>query len=131
MARLVDGEFGAVRQPDRRQQAPALVGGLPRDRDALGLEPRERLVDVVAHQVQLMAALVGGVHSKLGRWHGEDEPAAARVHGGQPEDVCEECPDLVGFGGEHDRMQAGNHAPDRSPGPVPAPAVAASAGAVT
>src|SRR6266568_851997 len=109
VARLVEGELRAVGQPDRGQQAPALVGDLLGDRHALGPQAGERLVDVVAHQVQLMAALAGGVHGKLGRWHGEDEPAAARVHRGQPERVGEECPDLVGFGGERDRVQAGDH----------------------
>ena len=42
MARLVDRELGAVRQPDRGQQAPALIGDLLRDLDALGPQPGER-----------------------------------------------------------------------------------------
>ena len=37
--------------------------------------------DVVAHQVELVAALaVGWVNSKLGRWQGENEPSVACVN---------------------------------------------------
>jgi hypothetical protein len=68
-------------------------------------------MDVVTHQVKLMAAVsVGWMNSKLGRGQSEDGPASARVDRGQPEHVREERTHLLAVRGEHNRMHAGNHA---------------------
>src|SRR6266702_4490313 len=76
---LVDGELRSVRQADRREQSPALIGDVPCHAGALGRELGQRGVDVVAHQVQLMAGLFGWVDGELGGRQREDGPAAARV----------------------------------------------------
>jgi DNA-binding CsgD family transcriptional regulator len=109
---LVDRELGAVRQPDRRQQAPALVGDVPGHLDALRPQLRERSLDVVAHQVQLvMAGPALRMDRQLGRGQREDEPAAARVHGRQLQHIGEERPYLFRGGREDDRMHPGDHVP--------------------
>jgi hypothetical protein len=94
--RLVDGEFLAVGQPDRRDQPPSLVGNVAGYRHALGPQFGQGGVDVIAHQVQLVAASpVGRVNGELGRGQGEDEPAVPRIHRRQPQHVAQERPDLL------------------------------------
>src|ERR1700730_6597038 len=71
--RLVEGQFSAVRQADRSEQPPALVGHASRHFAPLIPQFGERDVDVVTHQVKLMAGCtVGWMNSKLGRGQGED-----------------------------------------------------------
>src|SRR5712691_9873794 len=108
---LVDGELGAVGQADRGHQAPALIGDVLADLGSLGAQFGERGVDVVAHQVELVAAFpVGGMNRQLSGRQGEDEPAAAGVYRGQSEHVREEVAHLLGFGREHDGMHPVDHA---------------------
>jgi len=58
-----------------------------------------------------MAAVpVSWIDSKLGRGESENEPASARVSRREAEHIPEERTDLLSFGREHDRMQAGDHA---------------------
>ena len=110
MPGLVDREFTAVRGADRGQQSPPLIGDILRDYRSLGLELDQRAPDVVAHQVELLAALpVGGMNGQLGRREGENRPASARVHRRQPEHVREEPPDLLRFWREHNRMYPSDH----------------------
>jgi hypothetical protein len=78
---LIDGEFGAVWQADRGEQPPALIRDVPCRFDSIAPQLSEGGMDVVAHQVELVAALaVGRVNRKLGRGQGENEPAAACVY---------------------------------------------------
>jgi len=78
---LVDRQLRAVGQPDRREQSPALIGDLPRHLDALAPQVGEGRLDVVAHEVKLVVpSTVSRVHREFGRRHGEDGPAAPRVH---------------------------------------------------
>ncbi len=110
MPGLVDGQFPAIRQADRSEQPPALIGYTARHLHSFVLQSGERGVNVVAHQVELMPAVaVGWMNSKLGRGQGEDEPASARVGRRQAQHVREERTHLFGIGGEHDRMNAGNN----------------------
>src|SRR4029077_20883864 len=108
---LVDGKLRSVGQADRGHQAPALIGDLLRDLGSPGPQFGEGGVDVVAHQVELMAASpVGGMTRQLSRRQGEDEPASARVDAGQADHVREEIADLLRFGREHDRVHPVDHA---------------------
>ncbi len=112
MPGLVDGELCAVRQPDRRQQAPALVGDVAGHLDAVAPQLGQRGVNVVAHQVQLMVAgPVGRVHGQLGGWQREDEPAGAGVHRRQVQHIGEERPYLLSGWGKDDRVHTGDHDP--------------------
>src|SRR5579859_4570954 len=52
--RLVDRELLAVGEADRGDQSPALLGHAARHLDSLAPQFRERGLDVVAHQVELM-----------------------------------------------------------------------------
>ena len=80
MPGFVDRQFSAVRQADRSQQPPALIGYLSRDFDPFAPQFGEGGMDVITHQVKLMAAVsVGRMNRKLGRGQGEDGPASARV----------------------------------------------------
>ena len=90
---------------------PALIGYTARHLNSLVLQFGERGVDVVTHQVKLMAAVtVCRMNSKLGRGQGEDEPASARVDRRQTQHVREERTHLLGCRREHDRMNASDHA---------------------
>ena len=57
---LVDGVFRAIWQPDCGEQAPALIGDLPRHLGSFAPERSEGGVDVVAHQVKLVMAVAVG-----------------------------------------------------------------------
>ena len=115
--RLVDRELAAIRQPNRGQQAPALVGDVPGHLDALRAQLGQGGVDVVAHQVQLMTGgSLGRVDGQLGGRQGKDEPAAARVHRGQVQHVGEERPRPPGVRGEDDRVHTGDHVPSLTAG---------------
>jgi hypothetical protein len=90
--RLVDRQVGAARQADRGEQPPALVAHRAGHLHALGAQLVEHPLEVVAHQVQLVAGLfLGRVHGDLGRWQPEDQPAATRVDAREPERVPNEA----------------------------------------
>ena len=77
---LVEAELDPAGEGDGRQQPPALVADLPHRLDSLALEGGHGGGDVVAEQVQFGAAtFLGWVDGELGRWQGEDQPAAAGV----------------------------------------------------
>jgi hypothetical protein len=97
---LIDGQLRSVRQADRREKTPALIGDLPCHLGSLGLQLGQGGLDVVAHEVELLMTrtrAVSGMNRKLGRGQGENGPAPARVHRRHPEDVREERTDLLGF----------------------------------
>ncbi len=68
MPGFVDGQFSAVREADRGQEPPALIGYVSCHFDSLVPQFGERGVDVVTHQVKLMVAVtVDRMNGKLGR----------------------------------------------------------------
>src|SRR5437899_2736165 len=56
VAWLVDRQPRAARQLNRGEQPPALVAGWVGDGDAPGRQVRQRLLDVVTNQVELVLA---------------------------------------------------------------------------
>ena len=85
MQGLVDGKFFAVWQADCGQQAPALIGDIARHLYSFTAQFSERGMDVVTHQVKLVAAVaVSRMHSQFGGRQGENKPAATRVTDGRP-----------------------------------------------
>ena len=108
---LIDGELPAVRQPDRRQQTPALVGDVAGHLDTFRPQFGQRGVDVIAHQVELMVTghIRPWVHGQFGRRQREDKPAATRVHRRQVQHVGEERPHPLSVRREDDRMYPGDH----------------------
>src|SRR5262249_20454812 len=78
VAWLVERKFGPARQPDRRPRPPARVRDRMGDLDSLCGQLCERGLDVVAHQVELVfGRSVGRMHTDLGGWQLEDQPAIA------------------------------------------------------
>jgi hypothetical protein len=113
---LVDREFPAVWQADRRQEPPSLIGDITRHLDAFGLQLGEGGMNVVTHQIKLVAAVaVSRMNSQLGRRQREDEPAAARVDRAQVQHVGEERTHLHRVRSEDDRVHASDHAPSLAP----------------
>src|SRR6266566_7388156 len=91
VAWLVDRQLRAARQLHRGEQPPALVAGWVGDGDAPGGQVRQRLLDVVTHQVELVLARpVCGMHSDLGWRQLEDQPATACIDPGKSEHVTDE-----------------------------------------
>jgi hypothetical protein len=88
VAGLVDPELRAARQLDRGDQAPALIADL-RARHALCPHRVDELLDVLAHQIELvLAAGLGRVHGDLGGRQREDQPTVAGVGGAELEDIA-------------------------------------------
>jgi len=111
MPGLVDRKFRAIRQADRREKPPALIRDIPCHFGSLASQLSEGRLDVVTHEVELVAALaVSRMNSQLGRGQAENEPASARVCRGHAEYVSEERADLLGLRGEHDGMHSSDHA---------------------
>src|SRR6266852_421723 len=87
VAWLVDRQLRAARQLNRGKQSPALVAGWVGDGDAPGGQVRQRLLDVVTHQVELVLARpVRGMHGDLG-WRQLEDPVSLCV-GAIETDVC-------------------------------------------
>jgi len=96
--RLVQAEFTAVRQMDRRRQPPRRF----RDRAALNAfigKLFDRGLQVVTHQIQFVMRLFilfCRMRGQLGGRRGKDEPAVAGVDRLEAEHVAQKSADLVG-----------------------------------
>src|SRR5712692_4823752 len=110
--RLVQPEFTAARNLDCRRQAKARFGDRPRKLHSLALQLFDRGFDVVAHEVELlMALLLGGVDAQLGGRQCEDEPAMPGINARELEHIAEESAQPVRILGIDQRMHAMDHAP--------------------
>src|SRR4051812_40053916 len=94
MPRLVDADLARPRDLDHDDPAPALVLDPRAELGALGRQLRDRGLDVVAHQAELVPGRpgIGRVDRHLARRQPEDQPAAAGVDVREAEDVPEERP---------------------------------------
>src|SRR6266852_3594251 len=93
VAWLVDRQLRAARQLHGGEQSPALVADWVGDSDSPGGQVRQRLLDVVTHQVELVLSWpVCGMHGDLGWRQLEDQPATAGVDAGKSEHVTDEDP---------------------------------------
>jgi hypothetical protein len=111
MPGLVDGKLRVVWEADCGEKPPALIGDIPGYFDSLAPQLGEGGLNVVTHEVEPVTAhIVSWVNGKLGRRQSENEPASARVGRRHAQHICEECADLLGVRGEHDRMYSGDHA---------------------
>jgi transcriptional regulator with XRE-family HTH domain len=110
MPRLVQPEFTAARQPDRRHEAEPLIADGPGDVDALGLQLSDGRVDVVAHEVELVpAGLVRGMGCQLSRRQSEDQPPVSGVGERQLEHVSEKRAILLRIRRENQCMDSRDH----------------------
>ena len=77
--RLIDSQAGAARKLDVGQAPPGALFDLSLEWRSFLLEAFHRRLEVVAHQVELMAGFVGGMEGDLCGGQAEDEPAVAGV----------------------------------------------------
>ena len=107
---LVDRQIRAARQLDRGEQTPAFVADRVGDRDAPGGQIRQRLLDVVAHQVAfVLPQPFSGMDGDLGWRQLEDQPASAGVDPGKSEHVADEDPVGLRVGAVENDMCSVNH----------------------
>ena len=110
MLRLGESELAPSRKSDRGEQSKAFVADRAAELDSLSLELGNGRMDVVAHEIELVATgLVSRVSGELSGWEGEDEPAVMRVNPWELEDVPEEGAELLGILRVDDRVNAEDH----------------------
>src|SRR5437016_5740395 len=110
VAWLVDRQIRAARQLNRGEQTPALAARRLGDHDAPGGQVRQRLLDVVAHQVELvLPQAVSGVDGDLGGRQLEDQPATSGVDPAKSEHVADEDPVGLRVGAVEYDMCSVNH----------------------
>lgn len=97
---LVQGELTPIGKPDCRHNAPPLLVHWATQLDAFGLEFLHGFLQVVAHQVELLAPgwTLGGMGRELRTREGKDQPPVTGVDRWETEDVGEEGPDPLGLG---------------------------------
>jgi hypothetical protein len=93
---FVDSQHPAPWQLEVSEASPAEVVDGPFENDSFALEVGHRGLQVVAHEVELVAGFGVGVEGDLCRGQGEDQPAVTGVDRVEIEDVLEEV--AVGFG---------------------------------
>src|SRR5437016_158074 len=77
--RLVEHDVETTREIDDRRDAPAFLMTLLAHAETLCAELRDRRVEVVACEGDLMRAGVGGMHANLRRRQSKDQPATTRI----------------------------------------------------
>jgi hypothetical protein len=88
---FIEAELTAVGHLDRCDESPPFVADGTAELDSFALELGDRRVDVIAHEVELvMAVVVGRMRGQFGGWQSEDEPAVAGVDRREFEDVTDE-----------------------------------------
>src|SRR6266566_3880196 len=93
VAWLVDRQLRAGRQLYRGEQPPALVADRVGDGHAPGDKVRQRLLEVIAHQVELVLPQpLGWMYCDLGGRQLEDQPAIAGADACKSEHVTDEDP---------------------------------------
>ncbi len=111
MAWLVDRQLRATWQLNRGEQSPALVGNRVGDGDASGGQVRQRLLEVVTHQVELVLARpVCRMHGDLGWRQLEDQPTTASVDPCKSEHVTDEDPVSLRVGAVENDVCSVDHA---------------------
>src|SRR6266487_6513895 len=107
---LVERQIRAARQLNRGEEPPALVADRVGDLDAPGGQVCQRLLDIFAHQVELVLPRpASGVDGDLGWRQLEDQPAAAGVYPGKSEHVADEDPVGLRVGAVEYDMCSVNH----------------------
>ena len=109
MARLVQPDLPGAGHLQPRQQAPPLVGDRGGELDAAFGQLPDSALDVTAHEEELVAPLLAGMHRKLAGRQREDQPAVTRVDRVEAEHVAKERSRSLGVGGMDDRVGAGDH----------------------
>src|SRR6266487_961583 len=107
---LVERQIRAARQLNRGEEPPALVADRVGDLDAPGGQVCQRLLDIFAHQVELVLPQpVSGVDGDLGWRQLEDQPTVTGVDPGKSEHVADEDPVGLRVGAVENDMCSVNH----------------------
>src|SRR6266700_5352994 len=107
---LVERQIRAARQLDRGEEPPALVADRAGDLDAPGGQVCQRLLDIFAHQVELVLPQpVSGVDGDLGWRQLEDQPTVTGVDPGKSEHVADEDPVGLRVGAVENDMCSVDH----------------------
>ncbi len=116
MARLINSELASARQDQCRERSPFLI--LDRAaRDADRLHFGNESLDVVAHQIQLVdAVLGGGMDGNFRRRESENEPTLADIDTRQSEHILEKTPISLGVSAVDNGMRTDEH--DNSSPPI-------------
>lgn len=89
MSRLVESELSRSLERKPGRPPPALLGDRGDELDALRFQLRPRAIEVLAHQVELMAApTLTRVEGQLRRRQLKDQPATASIDGAKPSTSC-------------------------------------------
>ena len=87
---LIEANIASTGKPHLRNGTPSCLlnfralNALLRERSHLGFQ-------IVAHEIEFVTVLLGGMECGFCRRQGEDQPAMTRIHGFEPEDVAEKC----------------------------------------
>src|SRR5262249_35975587 len=91
MTWLVERQISPAWELDRGKQPPSLGANRLRDRDPLGGQLCQRLLDVIAHQVELVLLQpICRMHGDLGWRELKDQPATSGVEPRKSEHVADE-----------------------------------------
>ena len=108
--RLVKAELPRSWERKPGRPPPALLGDRGDELDALCLQLRPRAVEVLAHQVELMAAsTLTRVEGQLRRRQPEDQPATASINGPKAEHLLREGTRRLGIVSKDDHVGTADH----------------------
>jgi hypothetical protein len=113
VSRLVQAEFAAARQDDRRQQTERLVAHRMGQLDTFGLQLFDSCMHVVAHEVELVViSALSRMGSELRGRQREDQPSVTGIDRREPKVDSEELADALGVLAEDDCVNPGDrHGP--------------------
>src|SRR5262249_36822527 len=116
---LIDTELSTSRQRDLREQTPTLVLN-GRARNAPLLHRGDELLDVVAHQIELVdVVILRGVDGHFCRRQTEDQPAFAHIDVRHPEHLAQKGAIGLRLLAVNDRMRSDDHgSPPRKKGTI-------------
>src|SRR5712692_7637610 len=111
MLRLIKADVASTGKPHLRNGTPWSFLNF-RALDVLLHEGSHFGFEVVAHEIEFVGTiLIGRMECGFCRRQGEDQPAMARIHGFEPEDVAEKCAVRFGVFTVDNYVSARNHLP--------------------
>src|ERR1700687_4430074 len=119
MLRLIEGDSASTGELHLRDGTPRSFPNL-RELDVLFREGSHLGFQVVAHQIELVnTILIGRMERGFCRRQGENQPASARIHGFESENIAEKCAVRLRLFAENNYVSARNHLPLRRTGRDP------------
>jgi hypothetical protein len=106
---LIQADVASTGKPDARDRTPSFFVDF-RTTDTLLRKFRHRRLQIVAHKIEFVAAvLFGWMNRHFGRRQREDQPSVAGVDGGKSEHIAEEGPIGLGIPAVNDDVCADEH----------------------